>query len=333
MIQFSKFMLCLVLVSLVSNAAVAQDALVGKWKIVAETPEGESTSVWTFTRSDGKITGKSVSEDSGQESTFDDVEFEGDKLVFSIDIEMQGAELVLDLESKITGDTLKGTWIAMDTDGSKMANGDLSGTKMAKEAETEVLFDGKSMDNFRGYKQEAIGKGWKVEDGAIYFDGTKGSGDIMTKKEYGSFELTFEWKISEGGNSGVMYRVKQGDRAPYLTGIEYQILDNDKHKDGKNRLTCAGSIYAMYPPGDKQPKAVGQWNTSKIVVDGDKIEHWLNGDKVAESEVGSDDWNKKLAASKFATWEKFAKNKRGHIAFQDHRDKVWYRNIKIKAMD
>ena len=141
MIQFSKFMLCLVAVSLVSNAAVAQDALVGKWKIVAETPEGESTSVWTFTRSDGKISGQSVSEDSGQESTFDDVEFEGDKLAFSIDIEMQGTELVLDLESKISGDSLKGTWIAMDTDGNKMANGDLSGTRMAKEVETEVLFD------------------------------------------------------------------------------------------------------------------------------------------------------------------------------------------------
>lgn len=334
MIRFSKFMLCLVLVSLLSNAVVAQDAVIGKWKIVAETPEGESTSVWTFSESDGKISGASVSEDSGDEAEFDDVKLEGDELSFSIDIEMQGNELVLDIETKISGENLKGTWIAMDTGGNQLANGDLSGTKMAEEkVMTEVLFDGKSMDNFRGYKQEAIGEGWKVEDGAIYFDGSKGSGDIITKKEYGSFELTFGWKISEGGNSGVMYRVKQGDRAPYLTGIEYQILDNDKHKDGKSRLTCAGSIYAMYPPGETNPKAVGQWNTSKIVVDGDKVEHWLNGSKVAETEIGSDEWKEKLAASKFATWEKFAKNKRGHIAFQDHRDKVWYRDIKIKAMD
>ena len=331
--RFTRLLLLLVLVSVFPGAAFAQDAqdLIGKWKVVAETPEGDKTSVWSFARSGDEISGSSVSEDTGEEATFNDVKLDGDEISFSIDIDMQGTELVLDLEAKVSGDTLDGTWIAMDTDGNQLASGDLAGTKAAQE---EILFDGKSMDNFRGYKEEAIDKSWKIEDGTMHFDGSKGDRhDIITKKEYGSFVLTFEWKVSEGGNSGVMYRVKQGDKAPYYTGVEYQVLDNDKHKDGKNRLTSAASIYALYPPGDKQPKAVGEWNTSKIVADGDKVEHWLNGDKVAEAEIGSDAWNKEIASSKFATWEKFAKNKRGHIAFQDHGDKVWYRNIKIKAMD
>jgi len=335
--KFSRFFLCVVLAAAFSSAvsafASAQDALIGDWNVTAETPEGESKSVWTFSKNGDEVSGKSVNADTGDVTEFKDLGVDGNEVAFSIDIEMQGTEIVLDLEAKISGDSLKGTWIAMDTSGNQLANGGLAGTKSAtKKVVTEVLFDGASMDNFRGYKQEAIGGGWKVENGTLHFDGS-GGGDIITKKEYGSFELTFDWKVSEGGNSGVMYRVKQGDNAPYLTGVEYQILDNDKHADGKNRSTSAGAIYAMYPPGDKQPKAVGEWNQSKIVVNGDNVEHWLNGDKVAETEIGSEQWNQKIAKSKFATWKKFAKSKRGHIAFQDHGDKVWYREIKIKAID
>lgn len=199
-------------------------------------------------------------------------------------------------------------------------------------SKSEVLFDGTNLDNFRGYKEEKIGEGWKVEDGVLHFDGTP-SGDIITKKQYGSFELTFDWKVSEGGNSGVMYRVTLGDSAPYKSGIEYQILDNDLHKDGENRKTCAGSLYALYQPGDVVPNKPGEWNSSKIVIDGDNVQHWLNGQKVVDVEIGSEDWNERVAESKFATWEKFGKSKRGHISFQDHHDPIWYRNIKITPMD
>ena len=328
MIRFSKFMLLLVLVSVFADAASAQDALIGEWEIVAETPDGEQKSVWSFLSSGDKISGKSVSEGDGGVAEFKDVKFEGDEVTFSIDIEFQGNDLTLELSAQLSDENLKGNWVAVDQGGNELAAGDLSGKKVT----AEVVFGGKSMDNFRGYKKEAIGGGWKVEDGTLHFDGS-GGGDIITKKQYGSFELTFDWKVSEGGNSGVMYRVTLGDKHPFFSGVEYQILDNDKHRDGKKRETSAAAMYALYPPGDAKPKAVGQWNSSKVVSNGDKVEHWLNGEKVVAVEIGSEQWKEKIAASKFAKWKKFGKSKRGHIAFQDHGDKVWYRDIKIKVMD
>jgi hypothetical protein len=441
MLRLSRLLSLLVLVPVFSSAVFAQDNLIGKWNVVAETPDGESKSVWTFSESGGKVSGQSTNEATGEMTDFEAVEVDGNSVAFSIDVDYQGTPLLLGLEAKLSGESLEGSWIATDTDGNEMARGNLSGTKVAakksdksmfvgnwdsiavlpdgtesdsvfsivekdgklsgsldgdngkvdfeeitvskgklfvafqldvqgtmrnieieagknddgelegewvlvvneeeaatgawsatKRIETEVLFDGKNMDSFRGYKEEAIGKGWKVDEGTLHFDGTR-SGDIITKKQYGSFELSFDWKVSEGGNSGVMYRVTLGDSAPYKSGIEYQILDNEKHNDGKKRETSAGSLYALYPPGDANPKTPGEWNTSKIVIDGDKVQHWLNGEKVVDVEIDSEDWKKKVSESKFASWEKFGKSKRGHIAFQDHSDPVWYRNIKIKAMD
>ncbi len=328
MIRVPQFLFSmLILVSAFSSVVSAQDALIGNWNVTAETPEGENDSVWTFKGSDGEISGSSVNSATGSVTEFDDLKVEGDEVSFGFDMEAQGTELRIDIDAKISDGKLEGDWVASDLDGNELAGGTLSGSKDT----TEILFDGKSLDNFRGYKQEKIGEGWKIVDGILVFEGS--GGDIITKKEYENFELNFEWMISEGGNSGVMYRVKLGDNAPYMTGVEYQILDNDKHADGKKRTTSAGALYALYAPGDEKPKAVGQWNTSKIVANGDKVEHWLNGVKVVEAEFGSDDWNKKVAASKFATWKKFAKSKKGHIAFQDHHDKVSYRNITIKSMN
>lgn len=194
------------------------------------------------------------------------------------------------------------------------------------------LFDGKTTDGWRGYFQEKVGSGWKVVDGALMFDGS-GGGDIATVKEYGNFILKFEWKVEPGSNSGVMYRVSLGDRAPYFSGPEYQILDDERHRDGKNPLTSAGSLYALYAPQDKKLMKVGEWNTGKIVLDGSRVEHWLNGKKVVEADLASKEWQEKVAASKFAKWEKFGKNSSGHIVLQDHGDKVWYRNIEIKVLE
>ena len=199
-------------------------------------------------------------------------------------------------------------------------------------SEFTVLFDGTSLEHFRGYHQEAIGKGWKIDEGTLMFDGT-GGGDIITKESYENFELHFDWKVTEGANSGVMYRVTLGDNAPYFSGPEYQILDDAKHADGRNELTSAGSLYAMYKPTNKKLNPVGSWNSAKIVIVGNKIEHWLNGQMVVTTEVGSDDWNKMKEASKFKTWEKFGAASKGHICFQDHGNKVWFRNIKIKSLD
>lgn len=216
---------------------------------------------------------------------------------------------------------------------SSKKDGSMTKGKAAEKSESVVtLFDGKSLDNFRGYKDDKVGKGWKIDDGALMFDGESGGGDIMTKEQYEDFELSFDWKVDAGANSGVMYRVTTGDNAPYFTGPEYQVLDDTKHHDGKKEITSAGSLYGLYKPSGKSLKKVGQWNSAKIVLHGKKIEHWLNGKKVVEAEVDSEDWTNRVNGSKFKNWKKFGKNAKGHICFQDHGDKVWYRNIKVKSL-
>lgn len=199
-------------------------------------------------------------------------------------------------------------------------------------SDSEDLLEPGDLSKFRGYKEEAIGDGWSVEENILHFDGSK-SGDIVTVEEYDNFELTFDWKVSPGGNSGVMYRVSLGDDAPYLSGPEYQVLDDTSHKDGDSALTSAGSLYALYPPSDEKKRKAGVWNKSKIIINGNKVTHFLNNKKVVDVEMGSDDWQKRVADSKFKNWEKFGKNSTGHIAFQDHGNEVWYRNIKIKRLD
>lgn len=154
----------------------------------------------------------------------------------------------------------------------------------------------------------------------------------MTKEEFDDFELMFQWKVERGSNSGVMYRVSLGDRAPYFSGPEYQILDDAVHNDGKNPLTSAASLYGLYVPEGKELAPVGEWNTAKIVVQGTRVEHWLNGKKVVEADFASDDWQTRLEKSKFKTWPKFAKNRTGHIALQDHGDRVYFRDITIRRL-
>ena len=200
-----------------------------------------------------------------------------------------------------------------------------------KSGDTVSLLDGDSLKQFQGYKNKKIGAGWKCEKGVLIFDGS-GGGDIVTKESFDNFELTFDWKVTKGANSGVMYRVSMGDGAAYFSGPEFQILDDANHNDGRNEKTSAGSLYALYKPADKQLKPVGQWNTAKIVLDGNHLEHWLNGKKVVDVEIESDDWNQKVAASKFSKWEKFGKNKTGRICFQDHGNEVAFRNIKVTRL-
>lgn len=192
------------------------------------------------------------------------------------------------------------------------------------------LFDGSSLDAWRGYSNEVIGPGWKIVDGALHLDGE--GGDIITQQEFGDFELCFEWMVAEKSNSGVMYRVGLGDRASYYTGPEYQILDDGGHADGKNDLTSAASLYALYAPQNKTLCPLHTWNCGRIVVRGNHVEHWLNCVKVVEAEIGSDDWKSRIANSKFKEWERFATLSAGRICIQDHGDKVWYRNIFIREL-
>ena len=207
-----------------------------------------------------------------------------------------------------------------------------SATKAADDDGFVSLLDKNDTSHFRGYKSDKISSAWTVTDNVLRVDGVKRADDIMTKKSYKNFDLRFEWKVSEAGNSGVFYHVGLGDNAASKSGIEYQVLDNDGHKDGKSELTSAGSIYALYPPKAYPKKKVGQWNKARIVCNGTKIQHYLNDVLVAEADTSSDDWKKRLAASKFSTWKRFASQSEGHIAFQDHGDEVWFQKIKIKAL-
>jgi 3-keto-disaccharide hydrolase len=187
-----------------------------------------------------------------------------------------------------------------------------------------------SRELWRGYKGETWPAGWELCDGVL--SRTAGGDDLMTKAVYNDFDLRLEWKISPGGNSGVMYHVSTGDDAPYYTGPEYQILDNQGHPDGGKSETSAGSLYALYSPPKDFTCPVGRWNTARIVVCGNRVEHWLNGHKVVDCRVGNDDWNQRVAKSKFADWPKFAQNHEGYIVLQDHDAPVWFRNIFIRDL-
>lgn len=197
----------------------------------------------------------------------------------------------------------------------------------------KLLFDGTTLAGWKGYKKDAPGEGWKVEDGALTLT-AGGSGDIVTADEFGPFELSLEWKIAPNGNSGIIYLVNEADAATqtYSTGPEMQVLDNDGHADGKFPSHRAGALYDIETPPDGAVKPVGEWNLAVVKYTGTGIEHWLNGVKVSESSYGDDAWKKKVAASKFKTMPLFGTFPKGHIALQDHGDRVWYRNIKIKAL-
>jgi hypothetical protein len=195
----------------------------------------------------------------------------------------------------------------------------------------EELLDTKDLSKFRGYQTEEIPEGWTVQGKNLIFDGT-GKGDIITRDTFKDFELQVEWSVEKGGNSGIMFRVTLGDSEPYISGPEIQILDDENHGDGKNELTSAGSLYGLYAPNDKKLNGPGKWNKSRIIVQNGKVTHYLNGVKVLEAEFGSEDWNQRLANSKFKSWEKFNQAQEGHIAFQNHGDPVKFRAIRVKRL-
>jgi hypothetical protein len=205
-------------------------------------------------------------------------------------------------------------------------------TDKEKEDGWLLLFDGKTTDQWRRYQREEFPQeGWGVEEGAIVTLGS--GGDVITKKQFENFDFRFEWKVVEGANSGVMYRVAEIENASYWTGPEYQILDDGNHRDGRNNSTSAGALYALYSPNDdKVVKPVGEWNTARIVIQGEHVEHWLNGKKIVEATFGSDDWKEKVADSKFAPWEHFGTERRGHLALQAHGAPVHFRNLKIREL-
>lgn len=193
-----------------------------------------------------------------------------------------------------------------------------------------LLFDGSTTQGWRGYRMAAAPAGWQVVDGAL--TRVAEGADLITTGEYRSFELSLEWMIAPRGNSGIMYRVTEADSFSYETGPEYQVLDDAGHRDGLSRLTAAAAVYGLYPSPEGLEHPAGEWNQARIVVRGDSVEHWLNGKLAAAYVLGSADFDARVAKSKFAQWPGFGKAATGHIALQDHGDRVAYRSIKLRVL-
>ena len=196
-----------------------------------------------------------------------------------------------------------------------------------KKAGWELLFDGKSMDHWRNYRKDDLGNGWKVEDGEIRWS-RRGAGDIITKRCYMGFEFKVDYKISKGGNSGLMYHVTEDGGSSYYTGPEIQIQDN---KDGTDPQK-AGWLYQLYKADVDATKPAGEWNTLHILITPEKCEQYMNGTKYCEYVKGGDDWNERVANSKFSSMPLFGKANNGHICLQDDGNQVAFRNIKIRRV-
>jgi hypothetical protein len=202
----------------------------------------------------------------------------------------------------------------------------------------KLLFDGKTTNGWRGYRMEEMPPGWKVIDGALARvsggAGGKGAGggdDIVTIDEYEHFELQLEWKLGPKGNSGVLYHVSEAPVTAWHFAPEVQLLDNSAHQS-RDKRQHAAACYDLYAPTKDTTKPLGEWNHLRIVVNGPHVEHWLNGEKVVEYVLGSDDWKKRVAASKHKARPEFGTVRKGRIALQDHTDRLDFRSIKVRIL-
>ncbi len=205
-----------------------------------------------------------------------------------------------------------------------------------------VLFDGTSFDGWKSYMKEDMAANWQLEDGAMVFyppaERPEGeSYNIVTEREFTNFVLSLEWKVSEGGNSGIFWGIKEDADygQPYETGPEIQVLDDERHPDAKNGTTHqAGALYDMVAPSENVVKPAGEWNTCVITVNyaAQKGSVSLNGTEIVTFPLGNAEWDAMVSKSKFATWQGFGKFHKGKIGLQDHGDVVAFRNIKIKEL-
>jgi hypothetical protein len=195
----------------------------------------------------------------------------------------------------------------------------------------KLLFDGRTTDGWRNYRKQDVGPGWTVTDGILTRSGDN-AGDIITDEQYRNFDLVLDWRAAPGGNSGIFYRATEEGNYVWESAPEMQVLDDERHSDGKSPLTSAGSVFALYEAPRGVVRPAGEWNTARVLVNGNHVEHWLNGQKLIEYELGSDEWKAKVEASKFRTMPLYGKASEGYIGLQDHGDKVEFRNIRIRAL-
>lgn len=202
-----------------------------------------------------------------------------------------------------------------------------------KSAGWRLLFDGKTTAGWRAIgKQEFPAKGWVVADGALKHEAKAGGGDIVTAEDFESFEVVWDWKIAEVGNSGVKYNLPDKNKG---VGFEYQMIDDEKHPDGVKggRMHQTAGLYDLMEPSvEKKTSPIGQWNTSRIRVQGNKVEHWLNGAKTLAFEIASEDLKARVAKSKYKNAAGFGEKKVSPILIQDHGDEVCVKNIKLRVI-
>jgi quercetin dioxygenase-like cupin family protein len=207
-----------------------------------------------------------------------------------------------------------------------------------KSAGWRLLFDGKTTAGWRGYKSQTMPESWRVENGSLLSRREKGksTGDIITLDQFDNFELVLDWKMTKGNNSGVFYRATEEYANVWDSGPEFQILDNTGHIDGLNPMASAGACYAVYPPAKDVTHPLGQWNQTRLVARGKHVEHWLNGEKLLEYDVGSKAWIAHVKTSKFFPTAygqgKWGLSPRGHIGLQDYGGAIEFRNIKLRPV-
>jgi hypothetical protein len=204
-------------------------------------------------------------------------------------------------------------------------------SKEEKAAGWKLLFNGKNLDGWRGYTLKGLPEsGWKVEDGLLKTVAKSKGKELITEQKFDDFELAWEWRVEPGGNNGIKYFVTES--RPQAPGPEYQMIDDEKHPDGQRGGTHqTAAFYDVLPPAEDKPwKPGGEWNSSKIVVKGQRVEHWLNGRKVLAFDLGSEEVKAGLEKSKFKKHADFGEKITGHIMLTYHQDECWYRNLKIR---
>lgn len=198
----------------------------------------------------------------------------------------------------------------------------------------QLIFDGKTLNGFRDFKQKDVKPQWQVQDGAIVLTAA-GGGNLITAAEYGDCEFRFEFKISQDGNSGIMWHVTENATQPYESGPEYQILDSFAKKGYQHEITAgnlAGGLYGIVPVKPEVSKPAGEWNSGIIRLQGTKITLTINGHVTVDVDSTSDEWKQLLAKSKFASWPLYNKIPKGHFAFQDHGNTVAFRSMRVKTL-
>jgi hypothetical protein len=224
------------------------------------------------------------------------------------------------------------TSAALASSGQAAATTDNTLTAAEQAEGWKLLFDGKTTTGWHAYQKKDTPAGWTIVNGELTRTGE--GGDLLTNDQYADFELSIDWKIAPKGNSGIFYRGLETEERIYYTAPEYQVLDNDGHPDAKNGPDrFAGANYDLIAPSKNVCHPAGQWNTTRILVRGAHVEHWLNGEKVVEYELWTPEWKTLVANNKFKQWPTYGMAKAGHIGLQDHGDTVAFKNIKLRVLN